>query len=215
MRDLLASYYGQRTIPTDGLVFHASLNGRDPAHAETGQTLTTSGSVTYGEFGGVPCAKEWSASGYIEFPATGLPSGSATRTMSYWCCGRAMIGYGRNASRALSYAYIAGATGGYNTSGNNVQFTELALPATRMTHVCYVLSGRNVSLYLDGELYATRTLSSNPATVLEAGRIGRYAGTSTDYYHGRIAACRIYSRALTAREVLLLSHEFQPTEVPQ
>lgn len=208
---LMAMYYAQCRIPTDGLVFHASLNGQTPGVAETGQTLTTTGTVTYGKFHGIPCALEWSETAFLSFADTGLPSRGEARTLSMWAGSRSMLGYGKNASRALCYLYRSNTAVGFNTSGNNVGFGGSV--SGDLTHVCVVLSGRDVALYVGGRYIATQTLASAPATVIGQGRIGCYAGTSTDYYHGFTAACRIYSRALSEREILVLSHEFHPQEV--
>ena len=122
-----------------------------------------------------------------------------------------MLGYGKNASRSLCYAYTVSTGMGFNTSGNNVSFA-IPFPSTRMTHVCLAISGRGVAFYVDGAFMETKNLSSAPSTTLDTGRIGHYPGGS-DYYHGKIAACRIYSRALSEREILVLSHEFHPQEV--
>ena len=211
MLDLLAAYYGQRRVilPTEGLVFYASLDGRTPSQAESGQALATTGTITYGRLRGVPCAAEWSATAAITFSDAGLPSGGAARTMSMWICGRAMMGYGRNATRALAYLFSGASTAvNFNTSGANTAFTGLALPADRLAHICVTVSGRLVALYVGGRYVATNTLANTPNTTLSQGVIGRYASGS-DYYHGYTAACRIYNRALSAREIATLAREFE------
>ena len=63
--------------------------------------------------------------------------------------------------------------------------------------------GSNKRLYLNNELKSTVAYSSTINTDTNGMSIGAYGGTSNKsyYYNGKIAAVRVYNKALTLDEI--------------
>ena len=68
--------------------------------------------------------------------------------------------------------------------------------------------GTNIKIYVNGTLEGTTSYSATPATTDQPLVIGRWYGNYDDYYtDGKIDQVRIFSKALSASEVLTLYNE--------
>lgn len=80
------------------------------------------------------------------------------------------------------------------------------VPASTWTHVGMVYDGASLTTYINGYFDATtagsQTFATTSATLYLGAQIGRGAGR---YFNGLIAAPYLYSRALSAAEMLLLA----------
>lgn len=207
-------YWQQRHImPTDGLVFYASLNGQTPNQAETGQALNVAkGTAEYGSFCNVPCLLASSTIRYITFSPVGLPANAEPCTISYWGSNKTMLNYGANTIRAVRALFVGAASEKkiyLNLSGDNVS-TDIVLSDARMYHFMATINGKAYAIYCDGILQKQGNFTGLPSTILSNGAIGKYV-PGNNYFTGSIAACRIYNRVLEDSEIQQLAHEFTPT----
>ncbi len=69
--------------------------------------------------------------------------------------------------------------------------------------VCTV-SGTTISVYLDGKLEATSSTTTGTRDISSAGtlNIGKFINSTSNFFQGVIDSTRVYSRALTAAEIL-------------
>lgn len=201
-------------IPTNGLVFYASLS-KDMATAETGQTFTKNGTLSYVTDENIPCVQIGASDSSITAPDAGLPIGSEWATMSIW---------GKSFGNILNNDIYQGMLqyGGNNTDGSQrnlpfwsdgnsdgVVFNVWGLPtsdfiASSITvwHHYLVLCGENNYLmYIDGNKVRQRSLSFS--TLLRNISIGGGGPNDT-----LLAAARIYNRRLEDNEIKELSKEF-------
>src|SRR5262249_28851566 len=96
-----------------------------------------------------------------------------------------------NASRPVGYAHV----------NDDVPVTgTAAVPLNAWTHLAVTYDGAVLSLYVNGTLVSTTTLTGAMATSTAALRIG---GNSIwgEYFKGMIDEVRIYNRALAASEI--------------
>ena len=207
-------------MPTDGLVFYASLNGKTPDVAETGQTFTANITTTYTTVQGVPCISVNDFTGYFE--DTNLPIGSSSRTISCWVkkstqdsgdSEATFFAYGTgNHGQSVDFCFVSDYLGADNYHG---QFYDgKYINKTQWHHVVLTYNEENnvVCLYVDGVNTYNSTWSRVPITTL-SGKVYIGRGASGDYSFGQgyLAACRVYNRILSQEEITLLAQEFTPT----
>ena len=95
---------------------------------------------------------------------------------------------------------------GTATNGNVQGTTNFV--TDRWYHVVGTYDGSNIKIYVDGQLEGTQAYTATPATTDQPLVIGRWYGNYSDYYHdGQIDQVRIFSKALSASEVLTLYNE--------
>jgi hypothetical protein len=193
-------------IPTDGMVFYASLSEAKTT-AETGQALTASGNVTYSTVDGIPCAVFDGSSHYTASGAA-LPIGNSKRTMSAWVKAanyssqKSAFGYGvMSDNQVCSLDYLNGNTLRFCGWYADTDF-EIGSSGTLWHHVALVYDGTNDLIYWDGVLVKTQAQYRNtPSTDLTIG--GFYSN-----WQGNVAALRIYNRVLSGDEIQQLAGEF-------
>jgi hypothetical protein len=112
----------------------------------------------------------------------------------------------KEATSDLSYALYASDTSGdpsgWVYSGNASDATSgTAMTPNVWTHLAATFDGTTLSLYVNGHLAATRTLSAPIKTSTGPLRIG---GDSIfgEYFEGLISEVRVYNRALNSGEIL-------------
>ena len=207
----------QSAIPEDGLIFYAPLQ-ENKSTAETGQALTKSGDVTYGTESGIPCAFT-NGYGYLSFSASGLITMSSDWTISLWIRFNSFsgqyptpfaIGERHDVGTALRVVYFSGKLC-FEPVSSDPSTSPIIEPALNVWyHICIVHSGSLTAMYSDGvqENQKSFTYSFAPAY----GRIGTslYNDGFGEYFDGWISAVRIYTRALSANEILSLSTEYTP-----
>ncbi len=197
---------------TEGLVFYAPLSAAKST-AETGQTLSTNGTVTYQTHKGIPCA--YFNSAYITAPDSDLPEGSHDSTLSIWVCPAeervkyaSFMWYGTNSSANANFlSYTDNLE--FNGGPHSIDCSSNIIPETdTWYHIAGVLKNGMYSLYINGEL-----INSIDASAVNIIRklltIGRGGSVSLIYY-GYLASARVYSIALSDAEILKLSQEFTP-----
>jgi len=146
---------------------------------------------------------------FAQAPDTGLPMGSAPRTLEFWMKPVPQVGnrvvfiYGDFAPNNAFYVLVAGNLeavacigqwGGGDVGGS----TNVADGAWH--HIAMTYDGGNsVKLYVDG-LLEVSTTKTYATTSTGNATLGSSTGTR-EYYHGLLDEVRVYNRELTAAEV--------------
>lgn len=231
-------YTGPDPMPTDGLLFHASL-ASNAGVAETGQELTeefntdaaSSEGIVYGVVDKVPCAY-FNGNSYITFPDTGFPTSyTQARSMSLWfkadydmSAGTKAVPFaygqqtqGNNYTNVAGIAFDGSGGGGgfYNKEFDPKGIADGTFQRGEWYHVAVVYERVNNQNSMRG--YVNGVLSENidqhfNLSTLEIGSIGRCLDPNMQYrYIGYLAGVRLYDRALTLDEITQLASEFTPT----
>lgn len=204
----------QSAIPDDGLIFYAPLE-EEAGSTATGQTLSRSGTVTYGTESGVPCAC-FNGNGYLYFNASGLVTMSSDWAISLWIRFNSFSGQ-------VPTAFAMGSLHDIGTEirvcyyNGKLCFEPVSLdPSTSQIiepalnvwyHICIVHSGSLTAMYSDGVQKNEKsfTYSFTP----RYGIIGNSLNYN-EYFKGWISAVRIYNRALDVDEISALANEYTP-----
>lgn len=192
-------------IPSEGLIFYAPL-AQAESFAATGQQLDVSGSITYREVNGVPCAL-FNSSRIDTHNNIGI-SGNASVTLSAWLktdsghTTTSAVNIGSNNSFSMfaigedqGKAFVTGYAADYTS---NISITD------RLHHVAATYDKSSITLYVDGVLI--HSYSANLNISQSTLCIGSSHGSFK--YNGYISSVRVYNRALTAKEIHGLSKEF-------
>ena len=214
--------YAPSIDPTEGLVFHAPLS-EDKATAETGQTLTKTGNITYQTIDGIPCAF-FDGVSYID----GTPIEIYGNQSSTLCAWSKLLTGGPTKKDVESY--IAGwgerwITGGIRaladidghistetSGGGGIQSS--ATYTSSWVFSCFMYDENVIKLYINGE-FESETTAALVTRTTTGPRIG--ANLDRDWpqdFYGYIAGVRIYNRILSDSEIAVLAHEFTPTVIP-
>lgn len=198
-------------IPTEGLVFYAPLSSASDT-AETGQTLSVSGDVSYSSVNGIPSAY-FNGSSYLYTNVEALPTGDRGRTMSVWCkCDfvqsyKYLMCYGlTDIDRYFAEGFINGNLG-FVGWGNDHEVNNL-YDLQRWVHFAVTYGSSLLRMYVNGVLDKEISMS------LDTGYSDLFIGSRTtgvDSFCGYMAGCRIYNRILTQEEITALFNEFAPT----
>lgn len=106
----------------------------------------------------------------------------------------------------------------FNFKNGNVGSTNGALPLNVWKHVCCVRSGTSLRIYVNGVLNATSTVGTTSPVYSFPARFGTmfYNSFSPPQYNGhngKIDEIRIYNRALTPAEILILASTALPVKL--
>lgn len=224
-------YTGPDPMPTDGLVFHASLASNAGVADFGGQTLTeefnsnasSAKGISYTTLKGVPCAY-FNGNSYIKFSDAGFPEGTEERTLSLWI----NIPNLNNTYTFFVYG-TPDESGSNNDSGIGILWNyssvvymfsgrsgtadtpENSITAGTWHHLLYTLSSdSSVRGYIDGVLVATGSANQYTSTELSQGVIGKFLYNDFSY-NGYLAGVRVYDKVLSMEEIELLASEFTPT----
>jgi hypothetical protein len=200
-------------IPQDGLVFYAPLSEASST-AETGQSLTTSGNVTYSTVDGIPCAT-FSGSYLSGNGGSSMPQGDADRTFSCWVKASSndtttygLFAYGSSSENRCIQWSLSGKkiqeSGGYNSS--NEGYSNEISDVSKWHHYLIKHSNGVSYFYVDGVFSGSFSYTRNTSS--DAFSIGIAIDHSTGSASKNIAAVRIYNRALTDTEIADLANEF-------
>lgn len=222
------SGHNKLVMPSNGLVFYASLNGNTPNIAETNQSLTTTGTVTYQTVNGIPCGY-FNGNSYIisSYSSNQLSSGNSPSSISVWVkriSGESIIGYGNSRhedhNQRKAYIYSDRSYLSDNNSSSNLSFSQ-SFDTTLWHHYCWIIDfdgiSNHVNLYCDGVF-----IGKGEQMNFKTDSDGEIA-IATDVWYpqnkyriltGYIASARIYNRALTQDEITLLSKEFDDRKNP-
>lgn len=184
------------------LVFRAPLQSASTA-AETGQSMSVSGSVEYRDVDSRQCAYFDGNSKLVITNVSALPFGSAQHTICGWFRYSefnpysGLLGYGYEyAIRAISRDGECDVVYYENTGGA----FSYHLETDRWYHIATTWDGVTLRLYIDGVI--TSTNSEAPSFYRSEGNplwIGGVPRTGTA--HGYVSDVRIYTRALSEEEI--------------
>lgn len=201
-------------ITENGLIFYASLDGSHPTEAGTGQTLHSTGTVTYSTIQGIPCGV---FDGYSDLHENAfnqmLPIGYSDRTVSGWMYAtssggwRWIVGYGTQGIHG--HGDILGVTeDGYPVYAQHPDVIYSSSVINSWVHVCGVVQNNIRKLYVNGVLRGEEEMTQDTQDTYGV-HIGSSCGS--EFFSGYAAAIRIYNRALTSSEITALAGEFTPT----
>lgn len=197
-------------MPSDGLVFHLPLE-QDSATAETGQELSTKGTVTYKNLEGIRCAYFDGSSAIYTTDSISIPVGKNPSSISAFIApikGNPgwFISYGTASSyKSRQIGIIYNDT--WQFGGWSMDYRSTQMDIGKWQHVVMTCDGTNFKFYKNGELIQTG-ISENVNTVFIRLVIGA-SPSLTEYAEFYISGARMYDRVLTDDEIKLLSTEWQ------
>jgi hypothetical protein len=176
--------------------------GGNPGTLSAGGATWTGASTTIG-FDNAGAVSFDGAAGVVSAGATGLPAANATQTISLWArfssaaATQAMVAL-TGAGRAVAVGLGGGNLRVWKSGG--VDLIATAAPATGVWHhVAYSFDGSTDRLYVDG---VASTASGVAHDVGAPTSVFIGAGSaSADYFAGEIDDVRVYSSALSARQI--------------
>jgi hypothetical protein len=174
---------------------------------------TLSGGTTYtaGRFGQAFLFNGLAAT--VSAPSTGIPSGSADRTIELWVRIDAVsmnnqpffAGYGSFGVPGATYQVGTFGGGGFSYFSTWGQVLQgRSIPTMAWTHVAVTTQGQLTILYLDGNIAAAGAINvSTPASsTFYIGRIGDGSSWgNSERVTGAIDEVTVYDRALSASEI--------------
>ena len=200
-----------RLIPTEGLVLYIPLK-ENKTTAETGQNLTTVGTVNFLTESGIPCGY-FNSSNYITFNTDNLPTGSSPRTISLWSKIQTygyVFTYGDYSSTRLFGLQYRTPDIVYFTQHGGGVYVNSTKDLTSWHHICMTLTNSNALncvFYVDGVKYDLK--SDGGGTINTNNTTGHLMGRSGYHETGYLSSIRLYNRILTEEEIILLSKEFK------
>mgnify|MGYP002768565722 CR=1 FL=1 len=216
-------------MPTEGLVFYLPCDSDSYTTAETGQTLSKSGTVTATTVNGIPCLEIKSGS-YLNGTLDGF-SGDVSMALSFW--------FKRLDSN--SSAYVTAGKGNYSlTNGNEIwgsvesDHIETACGSAGSDarragiynaaigtgwhhgYFSYDATSKKFKTVLDGNTEnaaysAERSYNFSSGLTLCINSLAR--ATSAVKGNADYSQIRIFNRALSDAEIKLLAGEYKPEEV--
>ena len=202
-------------IPEEGLVFYAPLK-ENSAIAITGQNLSTTGTVTYQTFNRIPCVYFNGSSKISTTNRSGFESilFSQNLTSSFWVYRGNISSFSsweglviRADNNSRSYGTF------FNNGSNTIVFQVYnernIIPSFqnyfgKWTHICQVIQNNVQKCYINGTFIG----SVNIDRIYDSSSSLQIGGWSYGYLTGYISSVRIYNRALSEDEIILLSNEF-------
>jgi len=214
--------------PNNGLVGHWTFDGKDML---TGQARDISGQGNHGSLVGMATSTSRvegkvgqalnfdGVDDYIILPSGAAQIGSGDFSVSAWAYitsqtgSKTIIGSRSTglAGSQVGYGLYTG-SGGTNmkfiVDGGDTTYSEVSTAnlSTGWHHfVGIFVNGSSVTIYRDGEIETpdTTSIPSGDVTSANTVKIGAF-GSANLLYHGQIDDVRVYSRALTAAEILQL-----------
>jgi YD repeat-containing protein len=173
-------------------------------------TLTNGVAWTTGKAGGALSFD--GVDDYVSCGVTGMPAANAAQTISWWLNvasnpsgTQSIISLTNDASSSAVQPGFRGGNIAVWKYGGGV-LVQAAPPAAGLWHhYAYTFDGTTHRLYVNGTQVNTSTVSPQTATP-NALNFGRWTG-GTEYLAGKLDEVRIYSRTLTASEILGLAHD--------
>ena len=200
-KNLCIPVYQNIEIPAEELVFYAPLS-QEKSMAETGQTLTTTGTISYQTVDGIPCAYFNGSSG-ITFSTENIPfGGNAWRVMfkfRYTNEKSAQIlcwGEFADLSAVRFHLYRHGDLLGFRLFADNVYDPANGVYSQDLSYetwysVSVTYKNGKLSLEWDGDLIMTQDITFNILSGL--GTIGFRQNDSNNFFVGYLSDIRIYA----------------------
>lgn len=217
-------------IPTSGMVFYLPCDSSDYTTAQTGQSLTKTGTVTAKTVDGIPCLEIKSGS-YLSGTLDGF-SGDVSMAMSFWF---------RRLNNNSS-AYITAGRGNYSLSGGDeiwasvesdhietacgssssdarragILYSEIGT-GWHHGYFCYDATSKKYKTVMDGDTEgaaysAERSYSFQSGLNFCINSLAR--ATYAIRGNANYSRIRIFNRALTDAEIALLAREFVFNSAP-
>jgi hypothetical protein len=218
----MATQYANGKIVTAGLVL--ALDAADRNSYVSGSTIwnDVSGNGNNGLLTNGPAFSNNSivfdgTNDYVNLSSNiGLPSGNTSHTVSCWIYKQgdntsngwvSLINWGTNSINQKRFIFVSS-----NSTNNNRIYTGYysndnnwgtGITNNVWTHLVWTFNGSSESIYLNGSLYGSRSVS-NVNTVLSTNRdIGGYFDTGfISYYNGRISNLQLYNIPFSPQEIL-------------
>lgn len=200
------------SAPTD-YVFRAPLStSLDDVSASSRIATESGGSATVGEVkDGVTCTYIPQAV-RVKYPIGDVSVGSADRTFSVWFWTTSSVSWGSlmtvgaNSSKAMFCigTRTSSSLPVFSANGADLEPSSPSLKDGAWHHICASLSGTLVSLYVDGTLLGTKTITGLNTSSTDICIGGRPNVTSDIAQNAWYADARIYNRALSDADVAAL-----------
>lgn len=211
------------TIPTEGLVAYYPFSGSAADASGNGHDGTVSGATGTADRNGIADAAyafngtdaSISVPHHADFDFTGTDS----MTISFWCRpvsiskkGGILAKCDPTGTSSSNYCIVPGyysdgkfdcIFGHYGPSDYVSSAASVALNTWQ--HVAVVYTLKTVTIYIDGTLDNSGSISLDPATNTGALIIGNDADGASEFFNGAIDDIAIYSRALSAAEIAELA----------
>jgi len=217
------------TMPSDGLVFYASL--KNSINAESGHDgNSVVQSYEFVTENGIQCIKSNSNNAAIQYPTWSEITGNNSLSISFWMKGKCehqddnIITYGTWATDSLRAARFMGSgTSALLGCEAGDDFTSGGIKTTdndgnpKWMHIVVIFEDLNDEF--EYRVYGNTTLGyikhrSAVNTLIDDSRRGLWLFSKTDlgesHYNGCICALRVYNRVLSQEEITTLSQEFIP-----
>ena len=215
-----------KVIINDGLAAYWNLDdgsGRASDLSGYGNALNPNGTTTY-DTTGLPSAISFSNADMLTFDgATGyatnsspaaMPAANAAQTISLWAkfaassTTQAMLAL-TGGSSAVVLGLGSGNIRAWKNGGTDLAHTA-APTDNAWHHIAYTFDGGNADkIYLDGVLMTGGLNPGHNSGAVTALFMGA-ASASTSFYNGSLDDVRVYTRALTAREIADLAFGHMP-----
>lgn len=144
---------------------------------------------------------------------SGLPANNANQTISWWMNVATNPSEVRTAFDLHNDTMSSSVQGGFRNSkvgiwnhGGNVLAESTPPAAGGWHHYAYTFDGTTHRLYIDGSLAGSSTALAQTAEVTSFV-FGRWNGGPAEYFAGTLDEFRIYSRTLSATEVVVLAQD--------
>jgi hypothetical protein len=166
-------------------------------------------------------------SNYVQASDAGLPAGNSDRTMCAWINTENLpasnqhfvigsygsSGLGNNSFFSLfnnggTQNIQIGSSIGGTCAAVQIGCAAISIPMNTWVHICGRLSGGNVNLYINGADIGpgtSKTFNTTVSGTLTAASLNDF----TSFFKGKIADVRIYNRALSIGEILILATNIQ------
>ena len=217
------------TMPSDGLVFYASL--KNSINAESGHE--GNGIIKSYEFvteNGIQCIKSNSNNAAIQYPTWSEITGNNSLSISFWMKGKCehqddnIITYGTWATDKLRAARFMGSgssallgceagddftSGGIKTTNNdgNSKWIHIVVIFEDLNDEFeYRVYGNTVLGYIKHRNVVNTTIDSSHRGLFLFSK----PDTGEQHYNGCLCALRLYNRVLSQEEITTLSQEFVP-----
>lgn len=204
-------------IPTDGLIFYAPLSGQN-ATAETGQSLSYYGNITFETYKGIDAGHFNNAGIITEALASSIDGSGFTLSLYFACDNFATVGRGIIAHAGAwndSYAdewwgvLPNGASGRLQYYSKGTEGIATQRENKKWYHLIYQQGNGTAKAFVNNVLDLEEDLSYNAA--VNSGKqlsIGCISGTGSPYFNGYIAEVRLYNRVLDSEEITALYNSF-------
>jgi hypothetical protein len=215
--------YVENRIPTEGLIAYYPFNGNAIDESNNGNDGTVSGAVlTTDRFGNLSKAYDFDGiNDRIFIASSNYPTGNVTISYSAWMYREESYNYTGDfiidvgdpgaKNRRSSFSITTKQNWPYYcVQDNDISFNEYQIQNQKWYHLVLVKNGIEVTLYIDGEHIATKSIQEGQNITNTRYAIGSNADGSWrggEWFHGKLDDIRIYNRPLSEQEVITLYNE--------